>query len=84
MRAMKRGPHTHTHTSFVYGIVGAVPPWLQDDPLEGTSGTAAHAQIGPSLQDFLKHSKNQPDISPFNPVTVHPQNKSVCSHKQEV
>lgn len=39
-------------------VVGAVPPWLQDDPLEGTSGAAAHPQIGPSLQDFLKQSKN--------------------------
>lgn len=38
-------------------VVGAVPPWLQDDPLEGSSETAAHPQIGPSLQDFLKQSK---------------------------
>uniref|UniRef100_H3CAL0 Centrosomal AT-AC splicing factor n=1 Tax=Tetraodon nigroviridis TaxID=99883 RepID=H3CAL0_TETNG len=38
---------------------GAVPPWLQDDPLEGTSGIAAHAQIGPSLQDFLKHKEQE-------------------------
>lgn len=38
-------------------VVGAVPPWLQDDPLEGSSGAAAHPQIGPSLQDFLKQSK---------------------------
>ncbi|XP_011617959.2 centrosomal AT-AC splicing factor [Takifugu rubripes] len=38
---------------------GAVPPWLQDDPLEGSSGTAAHAQIGPSLQDFLKHKEQE-------------------------
>lgn len=38
-------------------VAGAVPPWLQDDPLEGSSGTAAQPQIGPSLQDFLKQSK---------------------------
>ncbi|TWW60286.1 Coiled-coil domain-containing protein 84 [Takifugu flavidus] len=38
---------------------GAVPPWFQDDPLEGSSGTAAHAQIGPSLQDFLKHKEQE-------------------------
>lgn len=38
-------------------VVGAVPPWLQDDPLEGSSGASAHPQIGPSLQDFLKQSK---------------------------
>lgn len=39
-------------------VVGAVPPWLLDDPLEGTSGGAAHSEIGPSLQEFLKYSKN--------------------------
>lgn len=39
-------------------VVGAVPPWLQDDPLEGTSAAAAHPEIGPSLQDFLKQSKD--------------------------
>lgn len=38
---------------------GAVPPWLQDDPLEGTSGTAAHPEIGPSLQDFLKQKEQE-------------------------
>ncbi|XP_072243623.1 centrosomal AT-AC splicing factor [Leuresthes tenuis] len=36
---------------------GAVPPWLQDDPLEGSS--AAQPQIGPSLQDFLKQKEQQ-------------------------
>lgn len=40
-------------------LIGAVPPWLQDDPLEGVSGAAAHPQIGPSLQDFLKQSENR-------------------------
>uniref|UniRef100_A0A3Q3XD82 Uncharacterized protein n=1 Tax=Mola mola TaxID=94237 RepID=A0A3Q3XD82_MOLML len=40
-------------------IPGAVPPWLQDDPLEGTSGAAAHPQIGPSLQDFLKQKEQE-------------------------
>lgn len=39
-------------------VIGAVPPWLQDDPLEGTSGAAAHPEIGPSLQEFLKQSRN--------------------------
>ncbi|XP_051279884.1 coiled-coil domain-containing protein 84 [Dicentrarchus labrax] len=38
---------------------GGVPPWLQDDPLEGTSGAAAHPQIGPSLQDFLKQKEQE-------------------------
>ncbi|TMS03268.1 Coiled-coil domain-containing protein 84 [Larimichthys crocea] len=38
---------------------GAVPPWLQDDPLEGTSGAAAHPEIGPSLQDFLKQKEQE-------------------------
>ncbi|KAK0142336.1 Coiled-coil domain-containing protein 84 [Merluccius polli] len=34
---------------------GAVPPWLQDDPLKGGSV----AEVGPNLQDFLKHSKKR-------------------------
>lgn len=38
---------------------GAVPPWLQDDPLEGTSGAAAQPEIGPSLQEFLKHKEQE-------------------------
>ncbi|XP_028270026.1 centrosomal AT-AC splicing factor [Parambassis ranga] len=38
---------------------GAVPPWLQDDPLEGTSGGAVHPEIGPSLQDFLKQKEQE-------------------------
>ncbi|XP_067471503.1 coiled-coil domain-containing protein 84 [Thunnus thynnus] len=38
---------------------GAVPPWLQDDPLEGTSGDAAHLEIGPSLQEFLKQKEQE-------------------------
>ncbi|XP_041792160.1 coiled-coil domain-containing protein 84 [Chelmon rostratus] len=38
---------------------GAVPPWLQDDPLEGTSAAAAHPEIGPSLQDFLKQKEQE-------------------------
>ena len=38
--------------------VGAVPPWLQEDPLEGTSAATAHPEIGPSLQEFLKQSRN--------------------------
>ncbi|XP_033475493.2 centrosomal AT-AC splicing factor [Epinephelus lanceolatus] len=38
---------------------GAVPPWLQDDPLEGTSGAAAHPEIGPSFQEFLKQKEQE-------------------------
>ncbi|XP_033947103.1 centrosomal AT-AC splicing factor [Pseudochaenichthys georgianus] len=38
---------------------GAVPPWLQEDPLEGTSGAAAHPEIGPSLQGFLKQKEQE-------------------------
>ncbi|XP_023139576.2 coiled-coil domain-containing protein 84 [Amphiprion ocellaris] len=38
---------------------GAVPPWLQDDPLEGTSGGATHSEIGPSLQEFLKQKEQE-------------------------
>ncbi|XP_038161757.1 coiled-coil domain-containing protein 84 [Cyprinodon tularosa] len=38
---------------------GAVPPWLQDDPLEGTSGAATQTEIGPSLQDFLKQKEQE-------------------------
>uniref|UniRef100_UPI0037E7913E centrosomal AT-AC splicing factor n=1 Tax=Semicossyphus pulcher TaxID=241346 RepID=UPI0037E7913E len=38
---------------------GAVPPWLQDDPLEGTSGGVAHSEIGPSLQEFLKQKEQE-------------------------
>ncbi|XP_020507910.2 coiled-coil domain-containing protein 84 [Labrus bergylta] len=38
---------------------GAVPPWLQDDPLEGTSGAPAHSEIGPSLQEFLKQKEQE-------------------------
>ncbi|XP_053726834.1 coiled-coil domain-containing protein 84 [Synchiropus splendidus] len=33
---------------------GAVPPWLQDDPQEGTSASSAQAEIGPSVQGFIK------------------------------
>ncbi|XP_075960471.1 centrosomal AT-AC splicing factor [Anarhichas minor] len=36
---------------------GALPPWLQQDPLEGTS--AAHPEIGPSLQEFLKQKEQE-------------------------
>ncbi|XP_041856613.1 coiled-coil domain-containing protein 84 [Melanotaenia boesemani] len=36
---------------------GAVPPWLQDDPLEGTSG--ARTEIGPSFQEFLKQKEQE-------------------------
>ncbi|KAM6970056.1 centrosomal AT-AC splicing factor [Aplochiton taeniatus] len=39
---------------------GAIPPWLQgDDPLEGSSGTAAPPEIGPSLQEFLKQKEQE-------------------------
>ncbi|MEQ2290568.1 hypothetical protein AMECASPLE_004445 [Ameca splendens] len=38
---------------------GAVPPWLQDDPQEGTSGAAAQTEIGPSLQEFLKKKEQE-------------------------
>lgn len=37
---------------------GAVPPWLQEDPQEGSSGTARQ-EIGPSLQDFLKQKEQE-------------------------
>ncbi|KAJ8267057.1 hypothetical protein GJAV_G00137810 [Gymnothorax javanicus] len=37
---------------------GAVPPWLQDDPLEGGS-EAAGREIGPSLQEFLKQKEQE-------------------------
>ncbi|XP_071753816.2 centrosomal AT-AC splicing factor [Centroberyx gerrardi] len=38
---------------------GAIPPWFQDDPLEGSSGAAAQQEIGPSLQDFLKQKEQE-------------------------
>ncbi|XP_054467623.1 coiled-coil domain-containing protein 84 [Anoplopoma fimbria] len=38
---------------------GAVPPWLQEDPREGTSAAAAHPEIGPSLQEFLKQKEQE-------------------------
>ncbi|XP_026176613.1 centrosomal AT-AC splicing factor isoform X2 [Mastacembelus armatus] len=38
---------------------GAVPPWLQDDPLEGTSGAEGNPEIGPSLQEFLKQKEKE-------------------------
>ncbi|XP_034026869.1 coiled-coil domain-containing protein 84 [Thalassophryne amazonica] len=38
---------------------GAVPPWLQDDPLEGSSGAAVRPEIGPSVQEFLKHKEQE-------------------------
>ncbi|XP_026198912.1 coiled-coil domain-containing protein 84 [Anabas testudineus] len=38
---------------------GAVPPWLQDDPQEGTSGATVHPEIGPSLQEFHKHKEQE-------------------------
>ncbi|XP_011477128.1 coiled-coil domain-containing protein 84 isoform X1 [Oryzias latipes] len=38
---------------------GAVPPWLQDDPQEGTSGSSEPTAIGPSLQEFLKHKEQE-------------------------
>nr|XP_029527382.1 coiled-coil domain-containing protein 84 isoform X2 [Oncorhynchus nerka] len=37
---------------------GAIPPWLQEDPNEGRSGTMEQA-IGPSLQDFLKQKEQE-------------------------
>ncbi|KAL0994605.1 hypothetical protein UPYG_G00124740 [Umbra pygmaea] len=36
---------------------GAIPPWLQEDPLEGGSGQ--QQEIGPSLQDFLKQKEQE-------------------------
>lgn len=36
-------------------VVGAVPPWLLGDPEDEGAGDSQ--DIGPSLQDFLKHSK---------------------------
>ncbi|XP_047446884.1 coiled-coil domain-containing protein 84 [Mugil cephalus] len=38
---------------------GALPPWLQDDPQEGTSGTDGHPEIGPSHQEFLKQKEQE-------------------------
>lgn len=46
-------------------VSGALPPWLQDDPLEGTSGAAAQPEIGPSIQGFLKHSKKHTELNHF-------------------
>lgn len=37
---------------------GAIPPWLQEDPQEGRSGTMEQ-EIGPSLQDFLKQKEQE-------------------------
>ncbi|KAG7483529.1 hypothetical protein MATL_G00039370 [Megalops atlanticus] len=37
---------------------GAVPPWLQDDPLEGGS-ERAQREIGPTHQDFLKQKEQE-------------------------
>lgn len=49
---------------------GAVPPWLQDDPLEGSSGAgAAQPEIGPSLQEFLK-KKEQEKLKKLPPNRV--------------
>ncbi|XP_012721116.2 coiled-coil domain-containing protein 84 [Fundulus heteroclitus] len=48
---------------------GAVPPWFQDDPLEGTSGSAAHPEIGPHLQEFLKQ-KEQAKLRKLPPNRV--------------
>lgn len=48
---------------------GAVPPWLQDDPLEGPSGVAAHPEIGPSLPEFLKQ-KEQAKLKKLPPNRV--------------
>lgn len=36
-------------------VVGAVPPWMLEDPEDKSAGYSQ--DIGPSLQDFLKHSK---------------------------
>ncbi|XP_056447441.1 coiled-coil domain-containing protein 84 [Gadus chalcogrammus] len=45
---------------------GALPPWLQSDPLkEGSEG----AEVGPSLQDFLKH-KEQEKVKKLPPNRV--------------
>ncbi|XP_068166330.1 centrosomal AT-AC splicing factor [Antennarius striatus] len=38
---------------------GAIPPWLQVDPIEGSSGATAHPEIGPSLQDFLRQKEQE-------------------------
>ncbi|XP_062272959.1 coiled-coil domain-containing protein 84 [Scomber scombrus] len=38
---------------------GAVPPWLQDDPVEVTSKAETHLEIGPSLQEFLKQKEQE-------------------------
>ncbi|KAJ7996850.1 hypothetical protein DPEC_G00222800 [Dallia pectoralis] len=37
---------------------GAIPPWLQEDPCEGGSGTTK-PEIGPSFQDFLKQKEQE-------------------------
>ncbi|XP_018610670.1 centrosomal AT-AC splicing factor isoform X2 [Scleropages formosus] len=37
---------------------GAIPPWLLDDPLEGSSGNTEQ-EIGPSHQEFLKHKEQE-------------------------
>nr|XP_057927443.1 coiled-coil domain-containing protein 84 [Doryrhamphus excisus] len=38
---------------------GAVPPWLQDDPLEGSCKSAAPPEIGPSVQEFLRQKEQE-------------------------
>ncbi|XP_061528116.1 coiled-coil domain-containing protein 84 [Phycodurus eques] len=38
---------------------GAVPPWLQDDPLEGMSTSAAPREIGPSAKEFLRQKEQE-------------------------
>ncbi|XP_040011350.1 coiled-coil domain-containing protein 84 [Xiphias gladius] len=51
------GYQDSSHSGNVH--TGAVPPWLQDDPLEGTSGATAYPEIGPSLQEFVKHKEQE-------------------------
>ncbi|XP_037536184.1 coiled-coil domain-containing protein 84 [Nematolebias whitei] len=48
---------------------GAIPPWLQEDPLEGSSAAAPQTEIGPSLQEFLKH-KEQEKLRKLPPTRV--------------
>ncbi|XP_023672086.2 centrosomal AT-AC splicing factor isoform X1 [Paramormyrops kingsleyae] len=46
--------------SSIYGNIhtGAIPPWLLDDPQEGSSSGTVQ-EIGPSHQEFLKHKEKE-------------------------
>uniref|UniRef100_A0A3B3TFH7 Centrosomal AT-AC splicing factor n=1 Tax=Paramormyrops kingsleyae TaxID=1676925 RepID=A0A3B3TFH7_9TELE len=47
-------PEPETSLTFI----GAIPPWLLDDPQEGSSSGTVQ-EIGPSHQEFLKHKEKE-------------------------